>query len=355
MPQNNSPKIVLVDDDPFCLSVYEQEIKNLGFKNVQTYSSGTELLNQLEEAPDIIFLDYNLGDFKGLELLQRIKKYDPNIYVVFVSGQPDMKVTVELFKNGAFDYIVKDEFETFKITVVLAKWLSACEFKSNIDAVTKADQNEDCIKLIMQAQETTRRELADELHDNVSQLLGASKLYIDTAVNNENGRLAMLIESRSILNSAIDELRKLSHGLRSISVLNQNLETELDKILVDLKRQNRYNIQAEIPTDLLNKKVPATVQHHLIRIIQEITNNMVKYASAKNVEISITIDKQNLLLKFFDDGIGFDLQKIKRGIGLDNIVKRVTGVNGKYTINTSPGKGCCWKIRIPVKNATSLV
>jgi len=354
MPQNNSPKIVLADDDLFCLSLYEQEIKNLGFKNVKACSSGTELLNNLEEAPDIIFLDYHLGDFKGLELLQRIKKYDPNIYVVFVSGQPDMKVTVELFKNGAFDYIIKDEFEPFKIAVVLAKWLSARKFKSKTDTDVKINQPDEYIKLIMLAQENTRRELADELHDNVSQLLGASKLYIDTAVNNEDGRLAMLMESRTILNSAIDEIRKLSHGLSSITTHNVTLHVELEKILLNLKRQNKFHIQAAIPAEVLDKKIPAAVQHQLIRIIQEMTNNMIKYASAKNVDISITIDKQNLLLKFIDDGIGFDLQKIKRGIGLDNIIKRVTDVNGKYMISTSPGKGCSWKIKVPINNVMQL-
>jgi FixJ family two-component response regulator len=77
MSKNNSPKIVLADDDEFCLSVYEQEILNLGFKEVKKYSSGTQLLKNLHEKPGIIFLDYNSAILKGLNYLSRLKNLTP--------------------------------------------------------------------------------------------------------------------------------------------------------------------------------------------------------------------------------------------------------------------------------------
>lgn len=350
MSKNNSPKIVLADDDEFCLSVYEQEISSLGFKEVKKYSSGAELLKNLHEKPDIIFLDYNLGDIKGLELLKQIKKFDPNIYVVIVSGQSDMDVTVELLKNGAFDYIVKDEAETVKISAVLAKWISACAFKTKIGFDIVADQSEKYVQVILQAQDNARKEIANELHDNVSQLLGAAKLYIDTGIKNKNDRLSMLTEAASILNSAISELRKLCHGLYSVNIYNQNLEKELEKIFFDLKKQNRYNLQTEVSAARVNEAIPGIVQHEVVRIIQEMTNNMVKYASAKNVDISVTSNKANLHVQFVDDGVGFDLEKTERGMGVNNIIKRVAGIRGQYQIKTSPGMGCSWKIQIPIDN-----
>jgi signal transduction histidine kinase len=353
MFKNNSPKIVLVDDDIFCLSVYEQEILSLGFTNVTKYSSGTELINNLHLRPDIIFLDYNLGDIKGLKLLQQIKKINPNIYVVIVSGQSDMDITVELLKNGAFDYIVKDESETQKIAVLLAKWLSAREYRKNVGFDIIADQSEKYVKIILQAQDNVRKEIANELHDNVSQLLGAAKLYIDTGIKkDEDERLEMLVEASSILNSAISELRKLCHGLHAINIYNQNLEQELEKIFFDLKKQSRYNLQTKVSAAKINKTIPGIVQHEVIRMIQEMTNNMVKYASAKNVDISVIANKANLHLQFVDDGVGFDLEKTVKGMGLNNIIKRVAGIRGKYQIETSPGKGCCWKIQIPIEHHT---
>lgn len=355
MSKNNSPKIVLVDDDEFCLSVYEQEILNLGFKKITKYRSGTALLGNLHLKPDIIFLDYNLGDIKGLELLQQIKKFDPHIYVVIVSGQSDMDVTVELLQNGAFDYIVKDESETVKIAGVLAKWFSACKFKTKMGFDMMAEQSEKYVKVILQAQDNIRKQIAGELHDNISQLLGAAKLYIDTGVKDEQERLTMLLEASSILNFAISELRKLCHGLYSFNKYDQNLEQELEKIFAGLKRQNKYNVQAEVSAAAVNESIPGIVQHEVIRMIQEMTNNMVKYASAKNVDIGITTNKANLHLKFVDDGVGFDLEKTGRGMGVNNIIKRVTDIRGQYQIETSPGNGCSWKIQIPINQEDSVV
>ena len=85
------------------------------------------------------------------------------------------------------------------------------------------------------------------------------------------------IYEQEILNLGFKDVKTYSSGKE----LLENLESELEKILLDLKRQNNYNVQAEIPRDLLNKTVPAKVQHQFIRIIQEITNNMVKYAPQK--------------------------------------------------------------------------
>jgi signal transduction histidine kinase len=213
-----------------------------------------------------------------------------------------------------------------------------------------ADQSEKYVQVILQAQDNARKEIANELHDNVSQLLGAAKLYIDTGIKDENDRLTMLTEAASILNSAISELRKLCHGLYSVNIYNQNLEQELEKIFFDLRTQNRYNLQTEVSAAHVNETIPGIVQHEVIRIIQEMTNNMVKYASAKNVDISVTSNKANLQIQFIDDGVGFDLEKTERGIGLNSIIKRVAGIRGQYQIETSPGRGCSWKIQIPIDN-----
>lgn len=349
MSHINSPKIVLVDDDSFCLSIYEQEIINLGFTQVKTYTSGAELLENMQDPPDIIFLDYNLQDMKGLDVLKKIKKNNRKTDVVIVSSQTDMHVTVELLKNGASDYIVKDEFDTLKIAVVIAKWMSVKELKAKKGYNMISDQSEKYVNVIMQAQKNVRREITDELHDNVSQLLGAAKLYIETAVKNETNRLPMLKESSEILNEAINELRNLCHNLYSINVRSHNLGVQLERIINDLKVQDRFIVQTEFSGALTNEHIPESVQHELVRIIQEISNNMVKYASAKNVDISITSDKRNLHLQFADDGIGFDMEGTKRGLGLNNIIRRVTDVNGKYVLYSAPGQGCRWKIQIPIQ------
>jgi DNA-binding NtrC family response regulator len=114
-------KIFLVDDDPFCLTLMEHVLRLSGFQNVYAFESGAACLNALTEEPDIIFLDQVMGSVSGTDTLKAIKRFNPDIYVVFVSGQQQVEVAVESLKFGAFDYIVKDEHLATKITTVLAK------------------------------------------------------------------------------------------------------------------------------------------------------------------------------------------------------------------------------------------
>jgi DNA-binding NtrC family response regulator len=121
METNNAFKIFLVDDDPFCVSLYEQHLLNLGYSNVQTFTNGTDCLNSIIQEPDIIFLDHGMDILDGVEILKKVKRFNPNIFVVFISGQEDVQVAVNALKYGAFDYIVKGLNEEKRMVEVLHK------------------------------------------------------------------------------------------------------------------------------------------------------------------------------------------------------------------------------------------
>ncbi|MFT4532802.1 MAG: DNA-binding NtrC family response regulator [Saprospiraceae bacterium] len=112
-------KIFLVDDDLFCLNMYEQHLRNLGFHDVLMFQSGTDCLNSLIEYPDIIFLDYKMDTLNGFEVLKKIKRFNPNINVVMVSAQEDLQTAVDALKYGAFDYIIKSDQEVEKMAQVI--------------------------------------------------------------------------------------------------------------------------------------------------------------------------------------------------------------------------------------------
>lgn len=123
---NRSLKIFLVDDDPFCLSIYEQHLSNLGIQSVTCFADGSNCLNNLTSQPDVIFLDHGMDILNGIEVLKKIKRFNPDIYVVFLSGQEDIETAVNSLKYGAFDYIMKGNNEMGRITQVLTK---ICEIK----------------------------------------------------------------------------------------------------------------------------------------------------------------------------------------------------------------------------------
>lgn len=96
-------------------------LKTNGYADVHTYEGGAACLNSLTDEPDIIFLDQVMGSVSGLDTLKAVKRFNPDIYVVFVSGQQEVAVAVDSLKFGAFDYIVKDEKLSVKVGLVLTK------------------------------------------------------------------------------------------------------------------------------------------------------------------------------------------------------------------------------------------
>jgi len=123
----NQFKFFIVDDDIFCANVYQQYLKNMNYNDITYFSNGNDCLINLNQNPDIIFLDHNMEDITGFEVLKKIKRYNPNIYVVMVSGQENIKTAVDALKYGAFDYVIKDNNVCDKMTQVIDKIIKVKE------------------------------------------------------------------------------------------------------------------------------------------------------------------------------------------------------------------------------------
>jgi DNA-binding NtrC family response regulator len=114
--------IFLVDDDVLCLNLYKQFLKQLGYNNVQLFDNGNDCLQSLaSQQPDIIFLDYNMDDLNGLDVLRQIKQFNSSIIVLFISGQEDILIAVKTIQQGALDYIVKSSLNPDKLKTIMER------------------------------------------------------------------------------------------------------------------------------------------------------------------------------------------------------------------------------------------
>lgn len=113
--------IFIVDDDPFWAQMLEQILHNNGYPDVHIFGNGTDCLDNLHREPELILLDYSMNTLTGLEVLRKIKRFNPDISVVFVSAQEDIEVAVSSLKYGAFDYIVKSEAGITRLPKVLER------------------------------------------------------------------------------------------------------------------------------------------------------------------------------------------------------------------------------------------
>ena len=105
----NKPKIIAIDDSPMLINFLGNFLSKE--YDVTTYMSTSEALKDLSEGkvqPDFILTDYYLGnDLTGLEFIQALKKVDPIIPVLVLSGSVDMHQKIECLKNGAVDFVSK--------------------------------------------------------------------------------------------------------------------------------------------------------------------------------------------------------------------------------------------------------
>ena len=118
---NTISRVFVVDDDPFFRGLVEYAVRRFGCADVQTFEDGTACIEALTDEPNVIFLDQMMGSVSGTDALQAIKRFNPGIYVVLVSGQEQVAVAVDALKFGAFDYVVKDEHLAERLTTVLHK------------------------------------------------------------------------------------------------------------------------------------------------------------------------------------------------------------------------------------------
>ena len=197
------------------------------------------------------------------------------------------------------------------------------------------------------AKDTERSDLGKELHDNVNQLLGASRMYLQMAKNGGQNSEMYLSRASEYTLTAIEEIRKLSKGLTTDIIKNLGLSHAIQNIVHDTMEVNPLKIYCKVEPfieDSMNDKF----QLNVFRIVQEQLNNILKHAGATEVAINLLQNKESIVLSISDNGVGFDTGKKRTGIGVDNIKARATSYNGTADFVSQSGQGCVLSITFPI-------
>lgn len=199
----------------------------------------------------------------------------------------------------------------------------------------------------IKGQEKEREQLGKELHDNINQILATSRLYLDHALSTPAIDQNIVLQSRQFIVQAIEEIRKLSHALLPPAFEEFGLAPALDKLADSISLASNLTINKQwdgFEEQILQKDQKLTIY----RIVQEQLNNIIKYAEASCVIISIVNNETSVQLLIKDNGKGFDPSEQKNGVGLRNIISRAELFNGNATIRSKPGEGCEIKVILPV-------
>lgn len=200
----------------------------------------------------------------------------------------------------------------------------------------------------LEMQTQTMQHIGREIHDNVGQKLTLASLYTQQlAYENKAPHINDKIENISnIINDSLAELRQLSKTLTDDTINNSSiielLQNECEKIN-HLKKCNVHfrTSQQKIVCTYLVKSI-------LLRIVQEFFQNSIKHAACKNIQVSITSNKDFIELILKDDGKGFDTNNTSgNGIGLANMKKRAELIGGIFLMESNEKGGTTLSIKIP--------
>jgi two-component system sensor histidine kinase NreB len=201
-------------------------------------------------------------------------------------------------------------------------------------------------RAILKAQERERNHLGRELHDNVNQILAATKMLLFLTISEPENIGDLVADSIKNIENALKENRKIAQGLVLPDFETILLSGQLSNLTDHMLKQS--GIDVFVDTVLLQEELLEDEQKLAIyRIAQEQCTNIVKYAGAGLVNLSASTANGLFKMIIADDGRGMEKHKNKDGIGLRNIRDRLNIFNGKVNVCTFPGKGFSLEIIIP--------
>jgi two-component system, NarL family, sensor histidine kinase UhpB len=186
------------------------------------------------------------------------------------------------------------------------------------------------------------------LHDNINQILASAKLFLDTAMSNEEMWSTLLCKSRKSIVHAIDEIRQLSHSLVPPPLGDCGLQDALKELVEQLNPTGLFTTRLWV-NDFDESLFNGPKKLMVFRIVQEQVNNIIKYAKATEVIIHIKISNERFVLTIADNGVGFAVNSKPNGIGLKNIESRVSYYSGKMKHNSVVGQGTSLEITLPLQ------
>jgi PAS domain S-box-containing protein len=209
------------------------------------------------------------------------------------------------------------------------------------------------VAAVLIAQEKERANIGKELHDNLNQILGAAKLYIELAKTDEEERDMLLQKSAGYIVTVIEEIRNISKSL-AVPRLNVMGLVESIKILVeDVMRINAIHIQFW-EKGIQQAELTEALQLDIFRIVQEQLNNILKHAKASQAEVHLVKTNDTVQLVISDNGEGCDVATNNKGVGIMNIMSRAELYQGTVSILSQPGEGYVLKVGFPIKATRQL-
>ncbi len=197
----------------------------------------------------------------------------------------------------------------------------------------------------LEAQREERHRIAKQLHDSIGGNLAGIKLQLANVKESSKNQKTIIKQ----VNETYELVRDISHDLVP-KKFHQNAFTFLiENYIAQLRDSSELKVNFYAHPKAKVNEIPSKLKVELYQILQELFTNTIKHANAKNVEVHLNILDSELQLLYEDDGRGFAIEKIGKGIGLQNIESRLQQLNSSLMLDSAPKRGTVVTIEIPLK------
>ncbi len=290
----------------------------------------TDSLFNIQKAAQVEELNtkYETGKIQNQLLKQEIELRRKNYFILLVIGIFLLSFLFTFF-----------EYRKFKLRKEKERMAAATA--SKIEAT----------KAVILAEETERQRIAADLHDGVGQVLSAARMSIsafeDRQISLSSTDKKEISRISSLIDQGCTEVRNVSHQMMPLDLQGKKFDKAVKLFVSKLSGQK---FTATVFSEGFDEQKEFAGQNILYRIVQECVNNVIKHAHATQLDISLIREATQITATIEDNGVGFNVEnaKNKEAVGLKNISTRLTYMNGGLEINSTPGKGSCVMIYVPL-------
>ncbi len=246
-----------------------------------------------------------------------------------------------LCKNGEYKKVLDRLFVVRDKEKKALRLIGTMQDLSELDALQlqvehlKLQHHREMIKASIETEEKERRDISEELHENINQVLATVNMRIanaSPAINDDEHE--GLNEIKELLSYSIMSIRSIAKRLSPIGLEELGLKTVLEELLSEIKPENNISWSVAVDERCVKNLSPG-IQTLLYRIVQLHLDNIEKHSDGKNVFIKVRPMRGKTSMAIYDDGTGTDLENLEYGRGFSIIQERIEAFGGSFNLKSS--------------------
>ena len=342
--------ILHLEDDPNDAVLVQHTLETAGVScAINCVQNRDDFVAALERGGvSMIFSDFSVPTFDGFAALEIARTRFPDIPFILVSGTLGEERAIDSLKRGATDYVLKQRLSR----LVPAVQRAMQEVKERVERKqAEAKRREYSGKLqvlsrrLVEAQETERRNIARELHDEIGQALTVMQLNLQAMLQlpGTDALTSRLKENLAVVERVLEQVHDISLNLRPSMLDDLGLEPALRWYT---NRQAALGgLQASFAADPLEQRLDPIIETECFRIAQEALTNVLRHAQANFVTVELRQEEGKLHLRVRDDGTGFEVATVREkavlgaSLGLLSMEERAGLAGGGLEFTSIPGQG----------------